>query len=233
VGTTLFLLLLALGMRDLSALVAFPLCAFVFATVAYEFLRGARARQHSTGEAFAPALASLVARNRRRYGGYIVHVGVILIFAGIVGSSFFRQEATFSLKRGGSIGAGRYTLRFDDTLSSSDPHVEQFTTVLGVWEGGRQVGTLRPGRNFYKTFNQPSTEVDIYSTLREDLYMILIDFDPQTGQATFKYYLNPLVNWIWIGWMVIFLGAHIAVWPDRRDRALLAQARLIEERGLA
>jgi cytochrome c-type biogenesis protein CcmF len=233
VGGAVFALLFALGMRELSPLVAFPLCAFVFATVAYEFIRGAMARRRSTGEPFPAALAALVNRNRRRYGGYIVHVGVILIFVGVVGSSFYRQEATFSLRRGGSIQAGRYTLRFDDTLSSSDAHLDQFTTVMAIFEQGRQVGTIRPGRNFYKTFSQPSTEVDIYSTLREDLYLILIDFDPQGGQATFKYYINPLVNWIWIGWMVIFLGAHVAVWPDRRERALLARARLIEERGLA
>ncbi len=233
IGAAVLILLLAAGLRELPALVAFPLCAFVFATVAYEFLRGSRARQRSTGEPFAVALVSLVNRNRRRYGGYIVHVGVVLIFVGVVGSSFFRQEQTFSLRRGGTVSAGRYTLRFDDTLSRTDANADEFTTVLTVLEQGRQVGTVRPGRNFYKTFNQPSTEVDIYSTLREDLYLILIDFDPQSGLATFKYYLNPLVNWIWIGWIVIFLGAHVAVWPDRRERALLAQARLIEERSLA
>jgi cytochrome c-type biogenesis protein CcmF len=233
IGTAVLLLLLILGMREISALVAFSLCAFVFATVAYEFLRGAAARRRSTGEPYPAALASLVNRNRRRYGGYIVHVGVLLIFVGVVGSSFFRQESTFTLRRGESTGAGRYTLRFDDTLSSSDAHLDQFTTVLAVLEQGRPLGTIRPARNFYKTFNQPSTEVDIYSTLREDLYLILIEFDPQSGRATFKYYINPLINWIWIGWMVVFVGAHVAVWPDRRERALLARARLIEERGLA
>jgi cytochrome c-type biogenesis protein CcmF len=231
-GIALLAVLLAAGMRQLSALVAFPLCAFVLATMAYEFIRGSLARQRSTGEAFPAALAALVNRNRRRYGGYIVHVGVVFIFIGIVGSSFFRQEATFRLGRGESLKAGRYTLRFEDTLSSSDAHMDQFTAVMGILENGRPVGVLRPGRNFYKAFNQPSTEVDIYSTLQEDLYLILIDFDPQTGQATFKYYLNPLINWIWIGWIVIFLGAHLAVWPDRRERALLAHARLIEERSL-
>jgi cytochrome c-type biogenesis protein CcmF len=229
-GAAALALLLALGMRELPALVAFPLCAFVLATVLYEFLRGSRARQRSTGERFPAALAALFTRNRRRYGGYIVHVGVILIFVGIVGSSFFRQEATFTLRRGESTDVGRYTLRFEDTSSSTDAHMDRFTTILGVREGGRPVGSLRPGRNFYRTADQPSTEVDIRSTLREDLYLILIDFDPRSGRATFKTYLNPLVNWIWIGWVVIFLGAHVAIWPGPRERALLAQTRLIEER---
>jgi cytochrome c-type biogenesis protein CcmF len=228
-----FLLLLAGGMRDLAPLMTFTLGAFVLGTVLHEFFRGSRARQRSTGETFPRALAKLVGKNRRRYGGYIVHVGVVLILVGVVGSSCFRQEATFSLRRGESAGAGPYGLRFADTASSSDDHMDQFTAVLAVSRNGRPVGVLRPGRNFYKSFNQPSTEVDIYSTLREDLYLILIDFDPQTGLATFKYYLNPLVNWIWIGWIVIFIGTHVAVWPNPRDRALLARARIIEERSLA
>jgi cytochrome c-type biogenesis protein CcmF len=228
-----FILLLLLGVRELSPLLAFSLCAFVFGTVVHEFWRGSRARQKSTGETFGAALVRLVNKNRRRYGGYTVHVGVILIFVGVVGSSFFRQEATFSIRRGQSAPAGRYQLAFEDTTSSSSPHADEFSAVMGVFRDGRRLATIRPGRNFYKAFNQPSTEVDIYSTLREDLYLILIDFDPQSGLATFKYYLNPLVNWIWIGWMVVFAGAHLAVWPDRRERALLAQARRIEERSFA
>ena len=228
-----FLLLLAFGMRDLSPLVAFTLCAFVLGTVFHEFIRGSRARQRSTGESFPAALAKLVGKNRRRYGGYTVHVGVVFILMGVVGSSFFRQEATFSLRRGETARTGPYTVKFQDTSSSSDDHMDRFTAVLGISRDDREVAVLRPGRNFYKSFNQPSTEVDIYSTLREDLYLILIDFDPNTGLATFKSYLNPLVNWIWIGWVVVFLGTHVAVWPDPRERALLAQARLIEERTVA
>jgi len=228
-----FILLLVLGVRELSPLVAFTLCAFVLGTMFYEFYRGSRARQRSTGESFLAALGKLIGKNRRRYGGYTVHVGVVFILMGVVGSSFFRQEATFSLSRGQTVQAGRYTISFQDTSSSSDAHMDRFEAVLGLARDGRQVGVLHPGRNFYKSFNQPSTEVDIHSTLREDLYLILIDFDAQTGLATFKYYLNPLVNWIWIGWIVLFVGTHLAVWPDPRERALLAKARLIEERTFA
>jgi cytochrome c-type biogenesis protein CcmF len=228
-----FALLLVLGVRELSPLVAFTLCAFVLATMFYEFYRGSRARQRSTGESFLSALGKLIGKNRRRYGGYTVHVGVVFILIGVVGSSFFRQEATFSLRRGQTVQAGRYTIKFQDTTSSSDAHMDRFEAILGLSRDGREVGLLHPGRNFYKSFNQPSTEVDIHSTLREDLYLILIDFDAQSGLATFKYYLNPLVNWIWIGWIVLFIGTHLAVWPDSRERALLAQARLIEERTFA
>jgi cytochrome c-type biogenesis protein CcmF len=228
-----FLGLLIAGIRDLAPLVSFSLCAFVLGTVLYEFLRGSRARQKSTGERFGVALASLVNKNRRRYGGYTVHVGVLLIFVGITGTSFFRSEGTAQVRRGESLAAGSYRVVFEDTVSSSDAHADHFTAVMGVFQGTDRVGTIRPGRNFYRAFNQPSTEVDIYSTLREDLYLILIDFDPASGRATFKYYVNPLINWLWIGWIVIFLGTQIAVWPDRRERALLARARLVEERSYA
>jgi cytochrome c-type biogenesis protein CcmF len=232
-GMAAFVLLLVFGVRELSPLVAFSLCTFVLGTVFYEFYRGSRARQRSTGESFLPALSKLIGKNRRRYGGYTVHVGVVLILLGVVGSSFFRQESTLALRRGETARAGPYTLRFQDTFSSSDAHMDRFQAILGIDRDGKEVGVLKPGRNFYKSFNQPSTEVDIHSTLREDLYLILIDFDAQTGVATFKYYVNPLVNWIWIGWMVLFVGTHVAVWPDPRERALLARARLIEERTFA
>ncbi len=227
------LLLLAFGMREFAPLVAFTLCAFVLGTVIYEFARGSRARQLSTGESLGTAFTRLVGKNRRRYGGYTVHVGVVLILMGVVGSSFFRRESTFSLRLGESFDMAPYRLTFKDTASSSDAHMDSFIGELAVSRSGKPVGVLRPGRNFYKAFNQPSTEVDIHSTLREDLYLILIDFDPNSGLATFKAYLNPLINWIWIGWVVIFAGTQIAVWPDARERALLARARLVEERGLA
>jgi len=228
-----FILLLVLGIRELSPLMAFTLCSFVLGTVFYEFFRGSRARQRSTGESFGSSFVKLIGKNRRRYGGYTVHVGVVLILVGVVGSSFFRQEATFALRRGETARAGAYTLTFQDTASSSNANLDQFTAVLGVMRNGKPAGTLHPARNYYKSFEQPSTEVDILSSLREDLYLILIDFDAQSGMATFKYYLNPLVNWIWIGWMVVFAGTHLAVWPDPRERALLARARLIEERTFA
>ncbi len=216
------------GVRDIYAIVAFSLGVFVIATTVMEFFWGARSRQKVTGQRFGPALASLVDRNKRRYGGFVVHLGFILILIGVTGSSAFKQEGTASLKRGESFAVGRYTLRFEDMVSHDSPNAEFMGARLAIFDGGRPVGTLVPGQNFYKAGQNPSTEVAIHYTLREDLYTILTGFDPQEGRATLKAYLNPLINWIWIGGGVLILGAWFAMLPDIRDRRRDAEARLAE-----
>src|SRR6266446_7041628 len=216
------------GVRDLYAIVAFSLGVFVITTTVMEFFWGARSRQKVTGQKFGPALLSLVDRNKRRYGGFVVHLGFILILIGVTGSSAFKQEGTASLKRGESFSVGRYTLRFEDMVSHDSPNAEFMGARLAIFDGGRPVGTLTPGQNFYKAGQNPSTEVAIHYTLREDLYTILTGFDPQEGRATLKAYLNPLINWIWIGGGVLILGAWFAMLPDLRDRRRDAEARLAE-----
>src|SRR5712692_101773 len=188
--------LVTAGVRDLYAIVSFSLCVFVIATTIMEFYWGARARQRATGEPAAAALLSLVDRNKRRYGGFIVHLGVMLIVIGVTGSSAFKKDATASLKRGESFAVGPYTMRFEDMESRDTSNAEFMGARLAILRDGRRVGTLVPGQNFYKTGQDPSTEVDIRHSLREDLYLILIGFDPREGRATLKAYLNPLINWI-------------------------------------
>jgi cytochrome c-type biogenesis protein CcmF len=219
-------ILFAAGMRDVYALVSFSLAAFVGATTAMEFFWGARARSRATGERPMRALWSLVDRNKRRYGGFVVHLGVMLVIVGITGSSVFKQEATAVLRRGESFSVGRFTMTLEDMVSRDTPNQEFLGARLAVFTGGRRVGTLLPGQNFYKAGQNPSTEVDIRSTPREDLYLIMTGFDPQQGQATLKAYLNPLVAWIWIGGGVLILGSWFAMLPDLRERRRSAEARL-------
>ena len=220
--------LLVAGVRDPYALVAFALTVFVIVTTVMEFYWGTRARRRVTGEGAVGALVNLVDRNKRRYGGFTVHIGFMLIVIGITGSSAFKQEATATLKRGESFGVGRYTMRFEDLVSRDTPNHEFMGARLLILDGGRPAGTLTPGQNFYKAGQDPSTEVDIHHTLREDLYLILIGFDPQAGKATLKAYLNPLINWIWIGGAVLILGSWFAMLPDLRDRRRAAEGRLEE-----
>jgi cytochrome c-type biogenesis protein CcmF len=220
------LALLVAGVRDVYAIVSFSLAVFVIATTVMEFFWGARSRQKVTGQGFGSALGTLVDRNKRRYGGFVVHLGFILILIGVTGSSAFKQEGTASLKRGESFSVGRYTLRFDDMISRDSPNADFMGARLAIFDGGRPVGTLVPGQNFYKAGQNPSTEVAIHYTLREDLYTILTGFDPQEGRATLKAYLNPLINWIWIGGAVLILGAWFAMLPDLRDRRREAEAQL-------
>jgi len=216
------------GVRDVYALVSFGLAVFVITTTVMEFFWGARSRQKVTGQRFGGALLSLVDRNKRRYGGFTVHLGFILIIVGVTGSSAFKQETTASVKRGESLTVGRYRMLFEDMVSRESPNAEFMGARLAIFDGDRRVDTLVPGQNFYKAGQNPSTEVAIHYTLREDLYTILTGFDPQEGRATLKAYLNPLINWIWIGGGVLILGAWFAMLPDLRDRRRDAEGRLAE-----
>lgn len=220
--------LLLSGVRDVYAIVAFSLATFVIATTVMEFWWGTRSRQKVTGQNAASAFLSLVDRNKRRYGGFVVHLGFILIVIGVTGSTAFKQESTASLRRGESFSVGRYRMVFEDMVSRDDANREFMGARLAVFDGERRRGTLVPGQNFYKAGQNPSTEVDIRYTLRDDLYLILTGFDPQEGRATLKAYLNPLVNWIWIGGGVLILGAWFAMLPDIRDRRRDAEAKLRE-----
>ena len=220
--------LLIAGVRDLYALVAFAITIFVLTTTLMEFYWGARARGRVTGQPLAAALWSLVDRNKRRYGGFVVHLGFVLIVIGITGSSAFRQEATATLARGESFAVGRFNLKLEDMVAEDTPNHEFMGARLAVSIGDRPAGTLTPGQNFYKAGQDPSTEVDIRYSLRDDLYLILTGFNPQDGRASLKAYVNPLVNWIWIGGGVLILGAWFAMLPDLRERRRDAQTRLSE-----
>ena len=220
--------LLVGGLRDVYALVSLTLCGFVMATIFMEFYGGARARRKVTGETPVGALLALVDRNKRRYGGFTVHLGIILIVVGVTGSSIFQQEAIATIARGETFTAGPYTLRFEEIARHDTPNFEFHGARMAVLRGDEQVGTLVPGQNFYRAGQDPSTEVDIHHTLREDLYLIFLGLDPQTGRVTLKAYINPLINWIWIGGGVLILGSWFAMLPDLRDRKRKSEARLRE-----
>jgi cytochrome c-type biogenesis protein CcmF len=202
------------------------LCGLVIATTVMEFITGAKARSKATGERPMQALGRLVDRNKRRYGGFVVHLGVALIIIGVTGSSVFKREAIATLARGESFAVGRFTLRLEEMVSNDTPNHEFLGARLAVLEGGRRVGTLVPGQKFYKAGQDPSSEVDIRSTPREDLYLIMTGFDPQQGRVTVKAYLNPLLSWIWIGGGTLLLGSWLAMLPDLRERRRAAEARL-------
>src|SRR5215831_476075 len=191
---------------------------FALGTIVQEFLRGVRARQALLHESAPRALGRLVGKNRRRYGGYIIHVGIVSIFVGIAASSVFRIEAQQTMKAGDEMRVGRYTLRYDRIESQENGHVARTAAVLPVFVDGRQIDTLMPEKRFYKKPKQPTTEVANRSTLREDLYVVLGSYDPQTQLVTIQAYVNPLVVWIWIGGLILALGTAVAVWPTAAER---------------
>jgi cytochrome c-type biogenesis protein CcmF len=205
-----------------AAHLTFAVSAFVLATVAQEFWRGIRARQAMLHESAPRALSRLVGKNRRRYGGYIIHVGIVSLFVGIAASSAFRIETQQTLKPGDTMQAGRYTLRYERIASEEDAHLSRLKAVVGVSAGGKDLGTLEPEKRFYKKPQQPTTEVALRSTLREDLYLVLGSYDPPSGIVTLLAYVNPLVAWLWIGGLVMGLGTLVAVWPSAAERRVEA-----------
>ncbi len=221
-GVFALLILLVGGMRDVGALMAISLGGFVFATVIQEFARGARARHRQYGEPTALAVVQLLARNRRRYGGYVVHVAIVLLFVAFAGMAF-KTETQATLRPGESV-----------TLKSPYGHVYTFTHVsvsqynalnreitaalVDVRRDGKQIGRLRTEKRQHvdalgrPTF-EPSTEVGIKSGLREDLYVVLGGLVNGTEQAVYRFTINPLVWWVWFGGFVLVIGGLIVLWP--------------------
>jgi cytochrome c-type biogenesis protein CcmF len=207
--------LYASGVRHVVALIALSICGFVLGTIVFEFYRGTRARQSSRGGSAWQALISLVQRNRRRYGGYIVHLGVVLAFVGITGSSAYQTEKDIVLRPGERADVGKFTLQYDRLEPLVMPTYEGFIATIRVFLGDDLLSTLKPEKRLYFVQNQPTTEVALRTSLFEDLYVILAGFEP-SRTATFKVFINPLLAWLWIGGLVIVMGTMIAIWPERR-----------------
>jgi len=210
-------IVLVLGVRNWAALLGFWLSAFVASVTLYEFYRGAMARHRKSGENFFVALWNLIGRNRRRYGGYVIHLGVVLMAIGIVGIELFQSETHGTVTQGESISLGRYTMTFKDLAEFTTPDGRLVTrAVVDVSKNGAFVGQLYPRRDFYFESQQPMTIPGVRSTMEDDFYVLLVDWQPiSSAGATFKIYHNPLVNWLWFGALIFIVGTLIAAWPDR------------------
>lgn len=217
-------LLVAAGVRGLYALVSLALCAFVTATILIEFHQGVRARQRSTSEFYGLALYRLSSKNRRRYGGYLVHLALVMLFVGFTGKAF-TTEKEFVLEYGESVQVKGYTFTYEALAHSEDTNKTIDAAALTLSKEGEFLCTLLPERHFYKSFEQGTTEVSIYSTLNEDIYLILVGYSQGGQSAKFQVFLNPLINWIWIGSFLLTLGSLWAMWPTARDRRLAALDR--------
>ena len=218
------MLFFAFGYHNYYAVVVFSLAGFVLGTIGAEFYRGARARQAILHEGSVQALGRLVGKNPRRYGGYVVHIGVVLIFLGVAGSSFFKVEKQISLKPGESFAAGRYTLKYTGIKNSEDAHIATQAAEVEVFIDGQHITTLRPEKRLYKRQNQPTTEVAIRPTLRDDLYIVLGSYDAPSELATLQVFVNPLLSWLWIGGLTLVLGTCITMAPNPAERRALALA---------
>jgi cytochrome c-type biogenesis protein CcmF len=212
------------------ALVGFFLIAFVLSVTLVEFWRAAHARKKAQNENFVVALWRLIGRNRRRYGGYIIHISMMLMAIGILGINAFQIETQKSLSHDETIEVGGYTLRFDDLKQfpnmvngTEERYVNR--AEISVFQNGKFITELYPRYDVYPD-GQPMTIPGVRSTLTDDLYVILVNWESSSASlAPFKIYVNPLVNWLWIGALVFLIGILIAAWPERETEAIPARVR--------
>jgi cytochrome c-type biogenesis protein CcmF len=226
--------LVALGMRpwiDISyfySLMTIMLSALVALTVISEFVRGGRVIGRHTGQNLFASMVQLAHRNTRRYGGYIVHFGVIVIMIGFAGS-VFNQDKEQEMGFGDKMTIGAYTLVCQSYTQDDNPNYGSEWAVMNVFKGGKQIATLNPERRFYKASQQTSTMVANRSTPQEDLYVVYEGQNPDTGRPIIKVHLNPLVMWIWIGVWIIIAGTVVALIPNAAPVRVRAPVRMRAE----
>ena len=215
-------LLLALGVRNPYAVTAFGLCSFVTAGIVREWVRGAISR-HGRGESYPIAFARLIAGNRPRYGGYVVHLAVVLLALGVAGSSFYGIQRDVALSPGETTEIGGYSIKYIGSSAVDKVDRVEARTEVHVFRGDSFLGAYYPKRDFYPSFNMASTQAAIRSTPVEDLYIIpgeLLD----DGRALFRIFVNPLVMWMWVAGPLLILGVLVALWPQREPATLYARA---------
>jgi cytochrome c-type biogenesis protein CcmF len=205
----------ALGIRVWSSGICFALCAFVGTTILQEFVRGADVRRGATGTDIVTAMVGLVARSHRRYGGYIVHLGIVLMFLGFAGQGY-KLDENMKMNPGQQGTIGKFTIRHDALTVTNDDQKQMITGHVTVLRNGAEIAQLEPARWFFaKHEEQPTTEVAMRRAVGEDVYVVLAGYDVQTQNATYSVTVNPLVNWIWFGFAVLAFGTGIAMLPER------------------
>lgn len=208
--------------------IGLAVCAFATATIVQEFVRGVIARRVTNNENPLMAMASLIRRNGRRYGGYIVHLGMVMIAVAIIGNEFFQQTTNVTLAPGQKVELGGYELTYVGLENNRAANRTEIGARLIVHDSsGKMVGSLLPLRNLYdKTPDMPTSEVGLRMTLLEDVYVLLNGWEGGGSTATFTLYINPLTIWLWLGGIVLVIGTLIASWPHpvRRTRDVPAGA---------
>ena len=218
------LALLALGAgSSIPGLIAYTFAAFVLGSIALEFWRGTRARRALSGGSWPGAFSALVGRNRRRYGGYVVHAAIVLLAIGIAGSSAYDTVNEGRLAPGETLAVGDYRLTYRGLEERAAANATEVRAQLAVERGGDDLGTVAAGKNAYTAERQVSNEVGIRSDLLtgEDLFVIAEQVNPD-GTVYLRVFVKPLVNLIWLAGFVFLLGAAITLWPDAREQRRLA-----------
>src|SRR5690349_4591037 len=211
----LVMALIAAGMRDFYALISFGFCLFVAITIILEFFKGAKQIAAKSQMNFARAVVELTHRNTRRYGGYVVHMGIVLMFVGFTGAAF-NQSRVDEMKAGDSVRLGAYQLQVKATHEGENDNYLWQNASVDVSRNGKYLKTLTPESRMFKASRQPTHEVAVRPRLNEDLYL---NFAGMNGdRAVIQSYVFPLVSWIWVGALTLIFGTLVALVPSKVKR---------------
>ncbi|HEY0875239.1 MAG TPA: cytochrome c-type biogenesis CcmF C-terminal domain-containing protein [Vicinamibacterales bacterium] len=213
----------AAGIRIWASGICFALCAWVLVTIVQEFVRGARVRKQTTGTDLFTALVGLFGRSRRRYAGYIVHLGIVLLFFGFAGEGL-KNELEVNMSPGQEVTVGAFTVRHDALRVTADAQKQMVTGHVTVTEGSKALGTMTPAKWFFERRPQePTTEVAIRRAIGEDLYIVLAGFEVANQSAFYTITVNPLVNWVWFGLGIMVVGCVISMLPESMFAVAIAK----------
>ncbi len=207
-------ILIGFGVSHFYALLSFGLCTFVTWTIVSEFFKGTMAIRQKDGLSFVPAVVELTHRNTRRYGGYIVHMGIVMMFIGFTGAAF-NQDTTVEVKVGDKFPLGRYELKVTDIKTGQNENFIWQNAVVEATVNGKPYATLMPERRIYEKSQQPVSIVRIKRQLNEDLYINFAGMGSQSQLPTIQAYVFPLVTWIWAGYWVLLFGSLICLVPAK------------------
>ncbi len=198
-------------------ILAWSACGLVVGTILYEFYRGARARHKATGESWLLALLRVMSRNQRRYGGYIVHLGVVMIAIAIAGATSFQFNLKTSLVLNETATLGGYAFTYTGIEQHQASNHDEIIANVLIEKDGKEIANLKPRMNFYTAVSGrdmgPTTEVGLHSNLREDVYVVFNGFENNGAIAAFELFVNPLMLWMWMGGLMMIAGTTFALWP--------------------
>lgn len=218
--------LLIAGVRGWMSLLSFASSTFVFVIIASEFFKAVKARKKVTGESAFYSFYMLFVKNRQRYGGYVAHLGIILIVVGFTGAGSYAVDVQFNMEEGQVVQVGDYSLQYRGLGEYSTAETNVVYSEFLVEEKGEFLGVIRPEKVTYLNGNQPTTEVSVVSSLKEDLFVILNGWVADSGNSIIQVKIFPLISWVWFGGYVLILGTLIALWPEKkRSRKVVARRK--------
>jgi len=219
-----------IGGGEFYAWLAVMMATFVAGTIFREFYKGARARAYGSGENFVEAVINLTLRNTRRYGGYIIHFGFVLLFIGWSGQAFKVDVPGIEAGIGETFNVRNYIFRVDDLKVADDPNFTAQRATVSLFENQKKVAVLYPEQRHYKAGEQQGTsEVSLRSTIKEDVYLVFQGGNSDGSKAIFQLYINPLTSWVWAGGVVLGLGTLIAMLPNKKTSPRRPSRRRMEE----